>query len=231
MACRSAKESSSQPTADDQSEQAMYEQMSGPCFGKCPVYHFALAADGMANLEKKRNFAENGRYQMQLDEATTINIISTLDKAKFMTLPDEYESDIPDLPTTTMIYRKGGTTKSVKAKEQLPQDLRDLQDKVELIIKGKGWETLEVYEKEAGEKEVIEDQVLVQPNDGISLSRWQKRYADYGLRLLTRVDETNNIWLYTWDTTTISSSTMLAYLRKDADLKSAEYNYKVNASK
>lgn len=229
--CKSNKEvveaASATPTPEDNSSAAIYTLTQGGCFGNCPIYTFEMFADGNVKMDKKKHMSSPGKYEMALDNATTMSLIRDLDKAKFMKMEDEYESMIPDMALTTMSYKKAGELKTVKGKENLPESLRAIQDKVEMIMKSPGWKQTEAYEisEEDMPKELIMDELLIQPQEGVSLSRWMLRYKKEGMRLLDRIDEKNRIWLFTWNTNSIPPRKFMSILQKDPDLKSVEFNY------
>ena len=231
-ACSSSKDLSENNSGKTQSEldkNPIYTLSQGGCYGECPIYTFELYPDGRATLDKKKHLPSPGKYEMKLDDATTMSIIRDLDKAKFMKLEDEYESQVPDLSLTTMTYVKTGITKTVKGKETLPESLRAIQDKVEMIMKAPGWKVVEIYEEEEDEmkgKELILTELLIQPNDGIALSRWMRRYKEEGLRLIERVDQENNIWLFSWNTNKVAPRKFISIIQKDPDIKSVEFNSK-----
>lgn len=232
-ACKSNKEvieevkATQSTTAQSDKGSTLYTLNTGPCFGRCPEYTFTLQDNGLALLDKQKHLPQPGKYEMKLDDATFMGLIRDLDKANIMDMKNEYESEIPDLPLTTMTYRKGDMMKMVKGKENLPQELRAIQDKVEMMIKSPGWKLIEAYEggEEAPARELILTEIRVTPNSGVALSRWMRRYSEEGLRLMTRVDKEQNIWLFTWNTDKIAPRKFMARLKEDADLKHVEFNY------
>ena len=207
----------------------IFTLQTGPCFGSCSVYAFSMFSGARGTLEKKRFLPGLGKYEMQLDEATFMSFIRELDKAKMMDMPDEYPSYIEDMPMTTVTYKIGDTYKTVKGKENLPVSLRSVQDQVELLMKSPGWVLTEAIEQDQVEqdqqKEYIMSEIRVVPMDGVALPRWIKRYENEGLRLLKRLDEDKNIWLFTWDQDKIKPHKFLSILNKDIDVKSAEFHY------
>ena len=228
--CSSSKEvAEAGPTQSELNSKPIYTLKQGGCYGECPTYTFELYPDGNASLDKQRHLPNPGKYKMKLDNATTMSIIRDLDKAKFMKLQDEYESQLPDMSLTTMTYVKSGVTKTVKGKETLPEALRSIQDKVEMIMKSPGWKVVEIYEEEEDEmkgKELVLTGLLIQPQEGIALSRWMRRYEEEGMRLIERVDEENNIWLFTWNTTKVAPRKFISIIQKDPDIKSVDFNVK-----
>lgn len=212
----------------------MFEMSTGPCFGKCPIYHLSIDANGLATLDRKRFFKELGVYQAQLPNQMMIKVISTIDQVDFLSLPDKLESEIPDLPATTFVYHKDGKAKSVWAKENMPEALRILKNDLEVMIRDGEWTVVKLHEQKAEDiedKEVVYNELIIKMNEGIPLNRWQKKYSEYGLRLLTRLDKDLNVWLYGFNKDSIEPADMIDLLKTDAAVDSVEFNYRLRSNK
>jgi hypothetical protein len=212
----------------------MFEMSTGPCFGKCPIYHLSIDANGLATLDRKRFFKEVGVYQTQLDNQMMIKVISTIDQVDFLSLPEKLESEIPDLPATTFVHHKDGKAKSVWAKENMPEALRILKNDLELIIRDGDWTVVQLHEQKAediDDMEIVYNELIIKMNQGIPLNRWQKKYSDYGLRLLTRLDKDLNVWLYGYNKDSIEPAAMIELLKEDAAVDNVEFNYRLSSNK
>lgn len=228
--CKSGKQSS---VATDRTL-PMFEMSTGPCFGKCPIYHLSIDANGLATLDRKRFFKQVGIYQKQLSNQVMIKIISTVDQVDFMSLPDKLESEIPDLPATTFVYHTDGTTKSVWAKENMPEALSILKNDLELIIRDEAWTLIKLHDQKSediDDKQLVDNELIIKMNAGIPLNRWQKKYSDYGLRLLTRLDKDLNVWLYGFNKDKIAPADMLRLIQEDPGVDSVEFNYRLSSNK
>lgn len=215
-------------------DQTLFEMSTGPCFGKCAVYNLSVKGNGEATLERKRFFSELGVYTMQLPESTMIKIIGAKDQSDFMQLPEKLDSEIPDLQATTFVYHTKKQSKSVWAREQMPKALELLKKHLEGLIADGDWTTVELYEQkpeELDQRKLIESEILVQIQPGVALPRWQKRFENQGIRLLTRVDKEQNIWLYTYSKQRIEPVEMLQKVKADPDVISAEFNYRLTTDK
>lgn len=86
----------------------------GPCFGSCPVYEIALAADGTATWNGERFVERLGRYQGQVDLNDYGRLARFMQRAGFLDWAPEYLANVTDLPDYFLSVVAGGQTKTVR---------------------------------------------------------------------------------------------------------------------
>ena len=102
----------------------------GACFGTCPVFRFSLYPDGNFIYEALRFHQKHGIYSGLLTKSQVDDIIKKASDLNWSEYPEYIESQIPDLPATTIVY-KG---KSVQFREEAPEGLEDLGVFLEALI-------------------------------------------------------------------------------------------------
>lgn len=70
-----------------------------PCFGTCPVFDMKIEANGHAEYEAKRFNPVTGKFTAVIRKEQMDSLFVLIDKAKLLTLPDEYTQQVTDMPT------------------------------------------------------------------------------------------------------------------------------------
>jgi hypothetical protein len=216
-------------------QEYIYELKRGACFGKCPVFELKIRKDGYALLNATLFNPENGKFEKNLTKAEMKEVASLFKKADLQKLPDESATMVADLPMTKLTDNSTGKKKSVKANEKMPEAYENVVTKMETIVKSEGWKLIEKYEDEKPVKEAIVkdqvtvyDEIIIEPNPGVRLPVWFKEMEAYGVRLIKKIANEQNLWLITYDTKMIEPTLMINLLRKDKSIKFAEFNKKIS---
>ncbi len=225
--------SSSKNKVSDQ--EYIYELKRGSCFGKCPVFELKVRKDGYALLNATLFNPENGKFEKYLLKAEMKQLVTLFKKADLQSLPDENPTLVADLPMTRLTDNSKGMKKSVKANEKMPEAFENAVIRMEAIVKSNGWKLIEKYEDTKPVKEpdtrnqvTIFDEIIIEPNQGVRLPIWFKDMEAYGVTLIKKIANEQNLWLITYDTKIIEPTLMLNLLKNDKSIKFAEFNKKIS---
>lgn len=213
----------------------IYELKRGACFGKCPVFEVKVRKDGYVLLNAKMYNENNGKFEKTLGKSQMKEISDAFKKANLFALNEENPTMVADLPMTMLTDNSTGLKKNVKANEKMPAAFEYAVAVMERLAKSDGWTMLEKYEDPQPVKEetknqvIIYDEIIIEPNPGVRLPVWFKDMEAYGVRLITKVANEQNLWLIGYDNKTIEPTLMLNMLRKDKSIKFAEFNKKISS--
>jgi len=202
------------------------------CFGKCPTYKLTINQSGYATFEGIANTNKLGIYGKQI----TDNQFKLLEKAfvnsNFVTFPIQFKSQIADLPANTIGYHNGEAYKEVSGKEERPEQVMQLQFLLEKIADSGNWALLqsqkEIDQTKKPEVVNIYSEVIIEPIPGTLISKWIESMDNYSVRLMKKIAPTLNLYLITYDSNAISANDFLKILKRDENLKSAEFNKKTS---
>lgn len=205
----------------------------GSCFGKCPVYAMKIDKTGKVMYEGRINTKKLGKYTKQLTKKELTTIVKAFESANFMTLPNEYASDIPDLPSTMLYYSNGSTNKEVVGKTNRPTNVMQLQYMLEKIADSEDWLLLEaappqevVPEERVKEEVIIYNEIIIEPKLG-SLSSFLQDWQGQGVSLKDRLTEDGRLWLISLTETDLTPAEVLAKIKSDSRVITAEFNKKL----
>ena len=101
------------------------EVVTTPCFGQCPVFDFHVEENGRAYFNGKRFVEFEGKYTTKLTDDQLNLIFKKAKKIDFFELESVYdEENVMDLPATYVFLRKGDQSKKIKARYNVPEDLK-----------------------------------------------------------------------------------------------------------
>jgi len=223
LACKSTKEMN-----DYTKEDLRFSLSKGVCFGSCPVYTLNIFHGGYAVFTGKMHTDKLGQYDKKLSKEEFKRLEKAFDNEEFAEFPDDFNSQIADLPLITIGYHNGKTFRTIKGKEDRPEALMQAQFELEKIVDSDGWNLvkgLEELRKELKpEPTYIYEEVIIEPKRGLLLSKWIEENKDYGVRLIKKIAPNLNYFLIGYDSQKISSKDFLKMLQKDKDIISAEFN-------
>jgi hypothetical protein len=200
----------------------------GACFGDCPVYTLTIYNSGLVKFNGVRYTPMDGKHEKQLDEATYTDLIKTFDQANLWQFEDLYDMDIADLPTTTLSYADKDKLKTIKGKANLPQEMLDLEKRLEELIGSEGWTMTEAPPERAEDKaQIIDDEIIIKGNSQLILVRWLKKYKQYDLRIGKRLGPESDFWMVRFDKNLIDPDEMLRMIQEDPAIEEAEFNKKI----
>ena len=112
------------------------------CFGTCPVYKLTITGNGTVVYEG-RDFVEvKGEQTSNISPAQVQDLVAAFEQADFLTLTDYTEQKVTDLPYVITSITIGGQTKTVNhyyGDDSAPQQLTDLESKIDEIVNSKQW--------------------------------------------------------------------------------------------
>ncbi len=235
FACKSKKNAAGLGTKD-----VMYSIKKGACFGQCPVYSMTIDGKGLAKLDARRFNKINGKLERTLSKEELAVLEMAFKAANLGGMNAEYPMAVEDLATIVVGHNIDGTLKTVKGNESMPDSYIRIVALMDGISRSEGWTVIEKYpelesdnaravqETKPKEDNNIYEEIIMEPNPGVRLPIWFKEKQAISVRLLKKVDTNSNLWLITYDKNLYEPNVMLDMLRKDPDVKFAEFNKKVS---
>ncbi|MFT6333844.1 MAG: hypothetical protein ACI86M_001963 [Saprospiraceae bacterium] len=213
-------------------EEIRFSLKKGACFGKCPIYNLTINQGGYATFEGLANTNNLGIYGKQISNDQFKSIEKAFESSNFETFPIKFQSQIADLPTNTIGYHNGEVYKKVSGKEERPEQIMQLQFMLEKIADSGNWTLIqsqkEIDQTKKPEVVNIYSEVIIEPMPGTLISKWLESMDIYGVRLLKKIAPTLNLYLITYDSDTISAEEFLKVMKRDENIKSAEFNKKTS---
>ena len=120
------------------------------CFGACPAYKVMVYGNGTVAYEGFDFVAMEGKQTAQISKEQVSELVSQFYKNGFFSLGNRYESPYTDLPSTTTSIAIGGSEKSVYRYGFQPQNLIELEDRIDEIAGTAKWVKGEKLEATAG---------------------------------------------------------------------------------
>jgi hypothetical protein len=220
------------------SEDVVIGLNKGPCPGKCSVYNLNVYKNKYAVYEGLVNVEKFGLYAKKLSKADFMELTNTFESADFFSFKDEYPNADTNFPTIAMTYCNKKSSKSIKGSIDRPKKILELQRVLEKLAGSDGWTLVKAYEPKitrAADEEraenrdpIIDSQIIIEPGPNVFLAQWLKKYDQYDIQLIKKMSEEFNYWLITFNKQKISALDMMDILKKDTDLKFAEFNKKIS---
>lgn len=109
------------------------------CFGTCPDYKVTISGDGTVVFEGRNFVAVEGVQTAKISEEQVQNLVDEFYSTGFFSLRDRYEQQITDLPSQTTSITIDGKSKTVYRYGFEPQQLAELEDKIDEIAGTEKW--------------------------------------------------------------------------------------------
>jgi len=112
-----------------------------PCFGRCPSYNMKIYADGMVELNGKRDLDMVGKYTTNITKSQLNAILKQAQDIKFYEMEDEYDdSMITDLPSTILtVVDENGKLKTVLCRYNYPKSTKVLAKLMDDLMTSEKW--------------------------------------------------------------------------------------------
>ncbi|MFT4533934.1 MAG: hypothetical protein ACJA1A_002670 [Saprospiraceae bacterium] len=202
------------------------------CFGKCPTYKLTVTQSGYATFEGVANTDKLGIYGKQISNEQFKHVVKQFEDSDFESFPIKFKSQIADLPASTIGYHNGEMYKEVSGKEERPEQVMQLQFLLEKIADSGDWILLQSQKDidQTKKPEIINiySEVIIEPIPGTLIPKWIESMDKYGVRLMKKIAPTLNLYLITYDAKSISAEAFLKTLKRDENIKSAEFNKKTS---
>ncbi len=228
LSCGGSKQTTDM-TSDKMNEESFNKEVSismikGACFGQCPVYYLRIDSVGLAHFDGLNFTTKDGKHIKKLDDAKYKSIKRAFISANLFQFDDEYASNVPDLPSTKLVYVEDGKKKTILGKMNKPEKVMALEKMLhELAMSREGWEKVEEPEDMN-----IYSEIIIEPTSGVRLPTFLKEMKEkYGMRLIKRVSPSTNYWLITYDTKSHDAEAVMKTLMADTRIKTAEFNKKL----
>ena len=229
LACNTTKSAENNTTTTEKETTDVRKVISfakGACHGTCPIYNMIIFSDGQVVYEGIRFSDLMGKHTKMLDEKTINDLMTECKNANLTQFPDKYESRIPDLPSSTMMYEyQDGTSKTIFWREKADDVVKNLGRKIEGIANNpEGWAMDKDQELPAG---AIPDQMILNLQQGVEAETFAAKYRANSMKVVERIHNRGNYWLFSYDDSTIEPFLMLQNLNKDEEVVMAEFNRQI----
>ena len=213
-------------------DEIRFSMKKSACFGKCPIYKLTIRQNGYATFEGVANTDKLGIYGKQISKDQFKLLEKQFEDSNFESFPVKFQSQIADLPANTIGYHNGQVYKEISGKEERPEQVMQLQFLLEKIADSGNWTLLqsqkEIDHSKKPEIVNIYGEVIIEPIPGMLISKWIESMDKYGVRLMKKIAPTLNLYLITYDADSISAEEFLKALKRDENIKSAEFNKKTS---
>ncbi len=109
------------------------------CFGTCPDYSLEIYGNGTVKYEGHNFVAVTGRKTATIAQEDVRELVKHFYNINYFSLEDEYTAGVSDLPTTTTSIRIDGRFKQIVDYYGAPEELRQLEDKIDEIANSEVW--------------------------------------------------------------------------------------------
>ena len=112
------------------------------CRGTCPIYKLTIEGNGTVIYEGQDFVQVKGQQTASLSPEQIQELVSAFEQARFSTLPDYIDQDTTDSPSVITSFTLNGKTKTVNhyyGDNSAPQELFDLESKIDEITNSKQW--------------------------------------------------------------------------------------------
>jgi len=197
----------------------------GPCFGRCPVYSMTVYQNGVASYDGKQYSDLEGLQVKRISNAALAELKSTLESANLFRFQDAYRSRLPDLQSVKITYYTEDRYKSIIGKDGRPKPVTEIQQLLEEIVNGGGWEPKNP-EGTDEDSNIIENEMRVQLMNGVDINAWVRRYRRQEMELLRAISANSNYWLVGFNAQKNDPEEVLAIVQADLQVLNAEFNRK-----
>jgi hypothetical protein len=217
----------------------VFSLTKGQCDGLCSRYNIYVLEDLNIQYEGLENVDRYGLFQKKLTKQEYSTLVDAYAKAGFLQMKDQYSVDIVDFPLITMSYNNGKVMKKVEGRTERPKELLSLQQQLERLATASNgkWETIKEYppnrtnvvtNQKYTKGDRIENQIIIKPKANVALGPWLRGQQKFGVSLVKKISDAGNLWLISYDIKKISPENMMAALKADTSIESAEFNMMVS---
>ena len=112
-----------------------------PCYGHCPVYTFALKADGSVRYEGVLHVEHMGVRTGKVPKEKFDELAEFVLDSGFLKLKDDYSKPVTDLPSVITTVVAGGEKKSVRDYAHAgPKELAEVERKIDSLLAEVKWD-------------------------------------------------------------------------------------------
>jgi hypothetical protein len=119
---------SSSTSAQDPEE--IFSLNTTSCMGPCPVFELSLYGDKKLVFNGKENTEVSGKHEVVLTDEQFEALLGIIDSADWLSLDNEYKSNMMDLPTQKFTYNRRGISKNVSRYGAGPESISNMSDTI-----------------------------------------------------------------------------------------------------
>ncbi|MDX1666001.1 MAG: DUF6438 domain-containing protein [Saprospiraceae bacterium] len=191
----------------------------GPCYGLCPVYTLTVYQNGITTFQGEEHTEKEGLHVKRLNESTMNSLRESLSGMDIWKFKDAYPGRFPDLPSVRITFYRPNGRKTVVGKDGRPPEIMALEEKLERIAFSENWTS-----RSFDDDQDAYGQLLVQLNPEVDVHNWITAYADYELKIVEALAAPGNFWQLSFNEEKIRPRELVALLRSDGRVFSAELN-------
>lgn len=124
----------------EQYSQALIILDQAGCYGPCPVYVMQIEGNGQAYLHNKQHVEPIGKLVATIPADSIEAIFATFQKTDWSSFANEYDEQVPDIPTTTLTWYNSGYKKEIRIVTKHPEELDVLIKRLEALSKTLKWQ-------------------------------------------------------------------------------------------
>jgi hypothetical protein len=204
-----------------------FSMSKGMCYGSCPEYTLEIYKSKYMLFKGLKNTNRLGTYKKELTISEYKTICKAFKKSKFSSYLDFYESRVPDLPSVSITYHK--KNKTITGKLERPQTILELEDLLSQYAENK--DSWVLFEKPKGSAEELQKEgsmeIIIHVSNELDVASWIKRYHQYKMQLVKKIAPNLSYYLINFDVSKISADQMLLTLKKDPEVKGAQFNAEI----
>ena len=204
------------------------EMRKGPCYGRCPVYTLRIYENGIVTYTGERYTDRLGVYIKKLSQEEYFAILDSFQRINLWQYDDVYKGEIPDAQTVSITYFEEGDIKSITGKDGRPLEIQDLESLLSTIADNRRDWVLKQKPPSKLPDYVIQEEIIVQLPEAeeFNVNKWVRKYRKHRMVLKKQIRPESPYYLVTYDKDTITPKELLDKIRRDASVRSAEFNKK-----
>lgn len=223
FACTPTKESKTNNSVYDPSDAStLMELKKSPCFGKCPVFEMTISKNGKVTYNGQRFTEKMGKFTKQLSEAALNDLNKKFADTDVFQYKDEYRVEVTDLPSTNIAYHADGKSKTIGGNGTFPDPVVALVKALDEIANSDGWDL--VGADPSLPKHFIQNEFLIQLKKGVNAHELANKFVAQKLAVKKQIAPTSNLWLFSYDSSTLSPKKMLETIKASDNVVEAEFN-------
>jgi hypothetical protein len=156
-------------------------------------------------------------------------------EADFAKLPQAFPSAAADLATKYLLYYDKATAKTYTTswKEASTPKLEIVASRMQQLAEQQGYKeiTTELKPSETligTNRQVVDQELIIQLDNGITPEAWVVRYGPFNLRYKSRVSPNRNFYVFLADPSKLPVDEQLEMYRQDKDVLGAQMNKRVS---
>ncbi|WP_139828050.1 DUF6438 domain-containing protein [Marivirga sericea] len=125
MSCKTSSSSTSAQKAEE-----IFSLNTTSCMGPCPVFELSLYGDKSLVFNGKENTEVSGKHEVVLTDEQFEALLGIIESADWLSLDNEYKTNMMDLPTQKFTYNRKGISKNVSRYGAGPESIANMSDTI-----------------------------------------------------------------------------------------------------